>query len=87
MTPEVIAAITAQAIFNVSVVFALLWCRRELKNYRRMVRVMTADSHAVPTSPELIEEWAEKYRSLPEGSPKWLAYRNRLIEVGHLKQQ
>jgi len=86
VNPELMAVLTLQALFDVAVVFALLWCRKELKGYRRMVQVMTADSPALPTNHELIHEWAEKFKTLPEGSPKWWAYKKRLIEVGYLQK-
>ena len=40
-----------------------------------------------PPEPVLINTWMAAYESLPEGSPKWTAYRNRLIQVGALDGQ
>ncbi len=63
----------------------VLWCAHQLKNYRRMVQVMTADSKAVPTDLALIEEWYRQYKSLEPETPKWIAYKNRLIAMGRIK--
>lgn len=62
-----------------------LWCIHHLKNYRRMVQVMTSRSAAVATDPALIEEWYQTWKSLPPDTPRWIAYKNRLIEVKRIK--
>ena len=72
-------------LFDLALLGGFLWCRKELKGYRRMVRVMTADSRAVPTDPELIEEWVRERDSYGHNSPKWVAYNNRLREFGLAK--
>lgn len=70
--------------------FCLIWlaiyCVPKLKGYRRMVQLMTADSPAVKTAPELIQEWANNREKWPEGSPKWTAYTNRLKEAGYFDE-
>ena len=74
-----------QLIVDVVFVGAAIFCVWHLKGYRRMVQLMTADSPVVATDPKLIEEWVKKYGALPKNSPKWIAYRNRLIAIGYLK--
>jgi len=44
------------------------------------------DSQARP-EPVIVKGWLELYESLPEGTPKWTAYRNRLISVGVLDSE
>ena len=73
----------AQVGIDIIFLVIALWCIHHLRNYRRMVQVMTAESLATPTDPKLIDEWAKKYEALP-GGPKKTAYRNRLLEVGYL---
>ncbi len=77
----------AQIVFNVTMLVAVVWCVWKLRGYRRMVQLMTADSSKVPTDAELVKEWAQQYAVLPKGSPKWKAYRNRLIELGVVKEE
>ena len=72
-----------QIVVDLGFIGAAVWCIPKMRGYRRMVQIMTAESPAVPTDRKLIEEWAKKYGSLPKGSPKWTAYKNRLEEVGY----
>ncbi len=57
----------------------------KLRTDRRLVQVMTARSQAVPTDMKLIEEWAVTRDTYRKGTPKWIAYTNRLKEVGYEK--
>ncbi len=69
-------------LFDLALLVGFLWCRKELRGYRRMVQIMTANSKAVPTDPELIEEWVKSRDSYGQNSAKWCAYNNRLKEFG-----
>lgn len=40
-----------------------------------------------PPTPQLIAQWRYLYETLPKGSPKHMAYKNRLIEIGVLNEQ
>lgn len=79
------AFLVAQVIVDVALIAAAVYCVRTLRNYRRMVQLMTAESQKVETDPALIKEWAATRSSLPEGSPKWIAYTNRLGAEGYFK--
>jgi len=50
--------------------------------------VAHAKAAQIPRDPlaqaRLIEGWKKQYEELPENTPKWTAYRNRLIEIGEL---
>ena len=82
---ESLIFLTVHILAHLGILVAVVWCLFRLKDYRRMVQLMTADTPVVPTDPELIEEWVKKRDSLPKDSPKHIAYTNRLIEVGRLK--
>lgn len=77
------ALILIQAALDVALIALVVRCIRQVKAYRRVVNIMTADSPAVATSAEVIAEWAEKYKLYAPGTPKHEAYRRRLIEVGY----
>lgn len=85
MATELLVFLVVQILADIAFIGAAIFCVQRLKECRRMVQLMTADSPAVETDPKLIEEWAKQYGTLPKNSPKWIAYRNRLIKVGHLK--
>lgn len=78
-------ALIAQAVVDAVLIAAAVYCVPRLKSYYRMVQVMTAESRVVPTDAKLISEWAEKRDTYKKGSPKWIAYTNRLKEVGYEK--
>lgn len=86
MTTEFIVFLVVQAIVDVVLLAAAVFCVLRLKTYRRMVQLMTAASEKVETDPALLDEWAAKRSNLPEGSPKWHAYTNRLEAEGYFKQ-
>ncbi len=79
------AFMVAQVILDVVLIAALCSVEIRTKQAERRVQIMTSRSTKVPTDPALIEEWAATKDRLPEGSPKWCAYRDRLIEVGYLE--
>ncbi len=73
-------------VLLVAAICGSLWyCVPKLKGYYRMVQLMTAESKTVPTDAKLIEEWAVTRDTHKKGSPKWIAYTNRLKEVGYEK--
>ena len=86
MTTEFIVFLVAQIIVDVVLIACAVFCVMRLKGYRRMVQLMTAASEKVETDPALIEEWAATRSNLPEGSPKWHAYTNRLEAEGYFKK-
>ena len=74
---------TFQMFFDIVIFVAITWCVFALRGYRRMVQIMTSESRVMPTDPALIKEWAKKRERLLPGSPKYIAYTNRLKEVGY----
>lgn len=56
------------------------WLAQWRETYERAVR----DQERAALDGNLIEQWKQAYEELPPESPKWRAYRNRLIEVGEL---
>ena len=71
-------------VFLFLVIVGSLWyCIPRLRDYRRMVQIMTAKSKEVTTDPDLIQEGKQKRAALPNGSPKWEAYTRALKEEGH----
>ena len=78
-----IVQIVIDVLLFLAIVGSLWYCVPKLKNYRRMVQIMSAKSKAVPTDPELIQEWKQKREALPNGSPKWEAYTRALKAEGH----
>ena len=76
--------IVAQAVVNILLVAAIVFNAVRLKKVRRTVQLLTVVPKKVLPDAALIKEWAAKKDQLPEGSPKWCAYRDRLIEVGYL---
>ena len=77
--------LVVQVIVDVVLLAAAVYCVRTLRKYRRMVQLMTAESEKVETDPALIKEWAATRSQLPEGSPKWKAYTNRLEAEGYFE--
>ncbi len=86
MATEFIVFLAVQVVVDVAFIVAAVFCVLRLRGYRRMVQLMTAASEKVETDPALIEEWAATRSNLPEGSPKWHAYTNRLEAEGYFKQ-
>ena len=84
MTIDFSLFVLFQIVIDLVFVGIAVWCVPKLRGYRRMIQVMTAGGRKVPTDPDLILEWVEKWKNLPEGSPKHTAYKNRLKEVGYL---
>ncbi len=74
-----------QILLDIVFAVVIFYGAAELRGYRRMVQLMTADSRAVPTCPKLIAEWAAKRDTYKKASPHWLAYTKRLKEVGYEK--
>ncbi len=86
MTLEVLLVLLV--ITNVVLVIYMFASEIRAKKYERDFRLARSDSAKLPVGkyhPALVEEWAAKMDRLPEGSPKWCAYRDRLMEVGYLK--
>ena len=77
--------IVAQAVLDVALIAAVVAYAVRLKRVKRTVQLLTVVPKKALPDAALIEEWAAKKDRLPEGSPKWCAYRDRLIEVGYLK--
>ena len=74
----------AQASIDVVLITAIAYCITKFRKYSRQTRIMTAESKVVATDPSMIVEWASKREKLKKGSPKWLAYTNRLKQVGYI---
>ncbi len=79
-------AVAVQVLVDLALIFALIWCVRQLKGYRHMVRVMTAESKTVPTSRELIMQWVAEYENPETSHNRKQAYKKRLIEVGYMNE-
>ncbi len=92
MTEQDIIAIgiVIGVILGVLVVYCLLSVNRfgaRLDQYRDNVRLMTAEDNSFPVHPTIIEDWAAKKDRLPEGSPKWCAYRDNLEAAGYYTEE
>ncbi len=75
-------------IVNVVLAGYMFASERRAKRYELAFRLARSESKKLNVGaihPDLIELWAQTKDRLPEGSPKWCAYRDRLIEVGYLK--
>ncbi len=59
-----------------------LWTAVRLHRWRKNYRSTMEDGKEV--TPQLIKAWEAKRRQLPEDSPKWKAYTDRLREEGAL---
>ena len=81
-TNEILSLLSLLTIFDLALLAGFLWCRSKLKSYARMVQIMTAYSSAVPTDPELIQEWVLSRNSYERGSLRWNAYNDRLKKEG-----
>ncbi len=85
MTIEALLAL--MVIVNVALVIYMFASENRAKKYEREFRLARTDSAKLPVGkfhPALVEEWAATMSRLSEGSPKWCAYRDRLIEIGYL---
>ena len=86
MTLEAFFALSI--IVNVVLVIYMFASENRAKKYERDFRLARANSAKLPVGkyhPALVEEWQATMSRLPQGSPKWCAYRDRLYEVGVLK--
>ncbi len=82
LTPMLIASI----LFHIVIVLALIQLARitwRLDQFRKGLIAHARRAPVAPT-PQLIEGWKTMFSTLPKDSPKWTAYKNRLIEVGIL---
>lgn len=66
------------AIFVLAIAFVAL-----LDQFLRLKRLVLAvrDTKTMPTTPAQIKAWREKMSLYPEGSPKYKAYRNRIVQA------
>ncbi len=87
MTIDLNALLIGQAILNVILIAGLFSIEIRTKRAERRVQIMTAKSDRVSTDPALIEEWAATMSRLPEGSPKWCGYRDRLTSLGYFTEE
>ncbi len=77
----------AQVILDIVLIAALCSVEIRTKKAERRVQIMTAECDVAPTDPTIIEEWANTMSRLPEGSPKWCAYRDRLTSLGYYSEE
>ena len=87
MIIDIEAFMVAQVILDVVLIAALCSVEIRTKRAERRVQLMTAKSDSVPTDPAIIEGWAAAKDRLPEGSPKWCAYRDRLESLGYYEEE
>ena len=76
----------AELVFAVVIVIWLTSISRttwRLEQFRKGL-IAAAKAAPMPTDPKLIKGWIKLYNTLPKDKPKWLAYKNRLIEIGVL---
>jgi len=72
----------------VAVLVVVRWMHRRIRVLELFKAGLIAHAqNQPPPAPVTINQWMEAYESLPEGSPKWNAYRNRLIQVGALDSE
>ena len=81
------ALLIGQGLLNVVLIVGVYTMDRRVKRSEREVMRMTAECDVVPTDPAIIAEWAATMARLPEGSPKWCAYRDRLTSLGYFTEE
>lgn len=84
LTPLDVALI----LFNVAVVVAIVVLARAVWRLGRFKAGIIAHAKQAQQPPDrnLIEGWKYLYKTLPEGTPKHTAYKNRLDELGFLNE-
>ncbi len=73
----------ATVLFHIVIVLAIVQLARITWRLDQFRKGLIAHARRAPGVPEarLIEVWKKLYDTLPKDSPKWMAYKNRLIEV------
>ncbi|MEE8482866.1 MAG: hypothetical protein V3S12_05885 [Acidiferrobacterales bacterium] len=72
--------------FDLIVVIVVGFSLRKLWELDLFKQGLIAHARATPVPPtaKLIKQWEQTYDELPDGSPKKVAYENRLLELGVL---
>lgn len=78
--------VVAIVLFNIAIVLAIVHLARITWRLDQFRKGLIAHAKLAPAAPPplLIKDWQKMYDELPKDSPKWIAYKNRLIEIGVL---
>ena len=78
-----------QLFFDVVIVLVLVKLAMVTWRLDQFKKGLIAHAKKLPSPPskQLIDGWKPQYDTLPKGSPKHIAYKNRLIEIGVLDDE
>jgi len=80
---EIEIAMLALAVAITALVISLVNAKNLIK-WRNIYRSAIVDKK-LPPDDDLVEQWKKTMAALPEHSPKWKAYQNRLKSIGAIK--